>query len=162
MAICWAHTSFSVIPVDETIPISDTVPKTFVVMTFSLPPLMWGCAGLRSLRCCPWCPARRAPPRGWGGGRPLRTPWLLTAVGTGTGMAPTAVQPLSPLATCRTSLFDSCLPSAPLSIKNEELILIAKSLYKASASEDPMELYRWLLENPINPHSVSAREAVLM
>lgn len=39
---------------------------------------------------------------------------------------------------------------------------MATYLYKASGSEDPMSIYRWFLENLINPHNVSLREEVLI
>ena len=58
--------------------------------------------------------------------------------------------------------FDPSSPPSPISTKNEELILMAAYLYKASGSEDPMALYRWFLENLINPHGVSVRKEVLI
>lgn len=39
---------------------------------------------------------------------------------------------------------------------------MATYLYKASGFEDPMALYRWFLENLINPHSVSVKGEVLI
>lgn len=58
--------------------------------------------------------------------------------------------------------FDAASPPSLISIKNKELIPMATYLYKASGSEDPMALYRWFLENLINPHGVSVRKEVLI
>lgn len=58
--------------------------------------------------------------------------------------------------------FDASSPPSLISIKNKELILMATYLYKASGSEDPMALYRWFLENLINPHGGSVRKEVLI
>lgn len=66
------------------------------------------------------------------------------------------------MAKMKALLFDSSSHSSPIKTKHEELILMATYLYKASGSEDLVALYRWFLENLINPHSVSARGEVLI